>query len=31
MELSYNKIDVVVGADVVFDFENFDGMMDLLE
>ena len=31
MELSSNRIDVVVGADVVFDFENFDGMMDLLE
>ena len=23
-------IDIVVGADVVFDFENFEGMMELL-
>ena len=24
------RIDVVIGADVVFDFENFEGMMELM-
>ncbi len=28
MTIAKNKIDYVVGCDVVFDFENFDGLVD---
>lgn len=28
MSIAQGRIDYVVGCDVVFDFENFDGLID---
>ena len=31
MKMADNKVDYIVGADIVFDFENFDGLFQLFE
>ncbi len=31
MDLTDNRVDYVVGADIVFDFENFEGLFQLLD
>ena len=31
MDLADRKIDYIIGGDIVFDFENFDGLFNLLD